>query len=152
MSISSSNSARRWPTGVRAWGDFQVAKVPFLADASTGVGRPLAEPVSFRADVRSGSTGLGRLLVEPVSFGLVRSRRYARLRRQRHPRLGRGCWISHDGTRKCPGLLGEAFTVRVTDEGVPVALDPEGLEQAQGGAAKKTASRASGRSAVRSLP
>ena len=48
-----------------------------------------------------------------------------------------------------PSLLGEAFTVGVTDEGVPyVALDPEGLEQAQGGAAKAGASRASGRSAV----
>jgi hypothetical protein len=49
-------------------GRLQVAKVPFLADASTGVGRPLEEPVSFRADVRSGSTDVGRLLVEPVSF------------------------------------------------------------------------------------
>ena len=42
-------------------GRHQVASLPFLADGSTGVGRLQMEPVSFRADVRSGSTGVGRL-------------------------------------------------------------------------------------------
>ena len=53
------------------------------------------------------------------------------------------------GRGSAPRLLGEAFTIGVTDEGVPyVALDPEGLGQAQGGAAKDGASRGSGPSAV----
>jgi hypothetical protein len=48
-----------------------------------------------------------------------------------------------------PRRLAEAFTVGVTDAGVPyVALDPQGLEQAQGGAAKDGASHGSGPSAV----
>ena len=53
------------------------------------------------------------------------------------------------GRGSAPRLLGEAFTVGVTDEGVPyVALDPEGLGEAQGGAAKDGASPGSGPSAV----
>jgi hypothetical protein len=53
------------------------------------------------------------------------------------------------GRGSAPRLSGGAFTVEVTDEGVLyVALDPEALGQAQGGAAKDGASRGSGPSAV----
>ena len=53
------------------------------------------------------------------------------------------------GRGSAPRLLGEAFTIGVTDEGVTyVALDPEGLGEAQGGAAKDEASPGSGPSAV----
>jgi len=53
------------------------------------------------------------------------------------------------GRGSAPRLLGEAFTIGVTDEGVTyVALDPEGLGEAQGGAAKDEASLGSGPSPV----
>jgi hypothetical protein len=58
------------------------------------------------------------------------------------------------GPGSAPRSLGGAFTIEVTDEGVPyVALDPQGLEQAQGGAIKADgASGGSSSSAVALFP
>ena len=51
------------------------------------------------------------------------------------------------------GRTWSVFKIEVTDEGVPyVALDPEGLGQAHGGAAKNGPSRGSGPSAVAHFP
>jgi hypothetical protein len=101
-----------------------VVPVPFLADVpsgSTGVGRLLVAPVPFLADVPSGSTGVGRLLVEPVFFlADVPSGRHDRLRGQRHPRLGRACWISRNGTRKCPDTAGRSLHGRGDGRGSPL--------------------------------
>ena len=57
------------------------------------------------------------------------------------------------GRGSAPRVLGGAFTIGVTDDGVPyVALDPEGLGQAQGGAANDRASGENGSSAVALFP
>jgi hypothetical protein len=132
MSISSNNSARRWAADLRAWGGYwrhrSRSGPTYGGDRRTWDG-------SWWIRFRSGLTyGRAKRLAFNASVILGSAALVGFLT------MGRG---------SAPSLLGEAFTIGVSDEGVPyVALDPEGLGQAQGGAAKDWASRGSGPSAV----
>jgi hypothetical protein len=127
-----------------------VAAVPFLADGSTGVGRLLVAPVSFLVDERR-----DRWAWDDFRWHRFRSwLTYGRANKVVFATsviLGSVALVGllTTGRGGAPRLLGEAFTIGVTDEGVTyVALDPEGLGEAQGGSAKDEASPGSGPSAV----
>jgi hypothetical protein len=139
MSIPSNNPARRWAADLRdrwAWGGFRWHRFR----SRQMYGRDRREWGGYRwSRFRSWLTyGRASTLVFAAavilgSIGLVGLLT-----------MGRG---------SAPRQLVEAFTIGVTDEGVPyIALDPEGLGQAQGGATKDGASGGSGTSAVALFP
>jgi len=124
MSIPSNNSARRWAAELRARHQFHSWQTHRRAWGGSWWNRFRSGLTYGRADRLAFAACV--ILGSVVLIGFLT--------------MGRG---------SVPRLLGEAFTVGVTDEGVPyVALDPEGLGEAQGGAAKDGASPGSGPSAV----
>ena len=150
MSIPSNNPARRWAAELRAWGGLRWH--PFR---SWQMDRRAWGGYRWNR-FRSGLTyGRGRRAWDGFRWNRFRSW-------QLHGRANTVAFAASVilssvalvgflsmGRGSAPRLLGEAFTVGVTDEGVPyVALDPEGVGQAQGGAAKDGTSPGSGPSAV----
>jgi hypothetical protein len=150
MSIPSNNSARRWAAELRAWGGFrwhQLGSWQMYRRSWGGY---------WWHRFRSGLT-YGRNRRTGDGYWWHRFRSW-QLQGRADTLAFAACVIIASvaivgfltmGRGSVPRLLGEAFTVGVTDEGVPyVALDPEGLGEAQGGAAKDGASPGSGPSAV----
>jgi hypothetical protein len=131
MSILSNNPARRWAAELRARRSFRWHR--FRSWLTYGRDRRAWDGYwwnRFRSWVTYGRASTlafaATIILSVALVGLLS--------------LGRG---------GAPRLLGGAFTLGVTDAGVPyVALDPEALGQAQGGAPKDGASRGSGASAV----
>ena len=125
MSIPSNNSASRWVDELRAWGHFRWYQFRTWQMYRR---RRRAWGGSWQLHGRADTLAFAAtvIIASAAIVGFLT--------------MGRG---------SAPRLLGEAFTVGVTDEGVPyVALDPEALGQEQGGAAKDRASHGSGPSAV----
>ena len=150
MSIPSNNPARRWAAELRARGGFRWHPFRSWQMDRRGWG-------GYRWNrFRSGLThGRDRLAWDSLRWNRFRS---WQLQGRANTLAfvasvilsavaGVGFLSMERGS--APMLLGEAFTVGVSDEGVPyVALDPEELGQPQGGAAMDGASRGSGPSAV----
>jgi hypothetical protein len=150
MSIPSNNSARRWAAELRARGGFRWHQLRSWQTHRRAWGG------SWWNRFRSGPT-YGRDRRTGDGYWWHRFRSW-QLQGRADTLAFAACVIIASvvlvgfltmGRGSVPRLLGEALTVGVTDEGVPyVALDPEGLGEAQGGAAKDGASPGSGPSAV----
>ena len=139
MSRPSYNAARRWAADLRdrrAWGGFRWHR--FRSRQMYGRDRPEWGGYRwsrFRSWLTYGraSTLVFAGAVILGSIGLV--------------------GLLTMGRESAPRQLGGAFTIGVTDEGVPyIGLDPQGLGQAQGGATKDGASGGSGPSAFALFP
>jgi hypothetical protein len=138
MSISSDNSARRWPAGLRAWGGFrwqQFRSWQTYRRAWGGSWYRLRSGLTHGRDRRTWEGHRWDRFRSGLSYGRANTLAFAA-----SVILGSAALVGFltMGRGSAPTLLGEAFTAGVTDEGVPyVALDPEGLEQAQGGGAER---------------
>jgi hypothetical protein len=150
MSISSDSSARRWPAGLRAWGGFrwqQFRSWQMYRRAWGGSWYRFRSRLTHGRDRRTWEGHRWERFRSGLSYGRADALAFAA-----SVILGSAALVGFLTMERgsAPSLLGEAFTVGVTDEGVPfVALDPEGLgKAAQGGAANDGASRGSGPSPV----
>ncbi len=136
MSIPSYNAARRWAADLRARGGFRWHRFPSWQ--------------TYGRDRRARGGYTWHTFRSRLIFGRASTLAFAA-----SVILGSVALVALLAMARgsAPRLLGEAFTIEVTDEGVPyVALKPEALGQAQGGAAKNRASGESGSSAVALFP
>jgi hypothetical protein len=150
MSIPSDSSARRWPAGLRAWGGFrwqQFRSWQMYRRAWGGSWYRFRSRLTHGRDRQPWEGHRLERFRSRLSYGRANTLAFAA-----SVILGSAALVGFLTMERgsAPSLLGEAFTVGVTDEGVPfIALDPERLGQApQGGAATDGASRGSGPSAV----
>ena len=149
MSVSSNNSARRWPAELRAWGGFrwqQFRSWQTYRRAWGGSWYRFRSGLTRGRDRRTWDGHWWERFRSGLSYGRADTVAFAA-----SVILGSAALVGFltMGRGSAPAVLGEAFTVGVTDEGVPyVALDPEGLGQGQDGAPKDGGSSESDSSAV----